>query len=126
MTLLNFLDLFFYTFHIILILFNTFGWVFKKTRKANLICLLVTFLSWFGLGLIYGIGYCPLTDWHWEVKNKLGQGPLPANYIQHLFEKFLGLNFSNQTVEYLTFGVLFSSLILSIGLNFRDYKLNKI
>jgi hypothetical protein len=25
-------------------------------------------LSWFGLGLFYGIGYCPSTDWHWRIK----------------------------------------------------------
>jgi len=45
----------------------------EKTRKANLILLLLTGLSWFGLGIFYGWGYCPLTDWHWKVLRELGE-----------------------------------------------------
>ncbi|HPF94086.1 MAG TPA: DUF2784 family protein, partial [Tenuifilaceae bacterium] len=61
------LDVFFVAFHTLLIAFNLFGWIWWRTRKANLITLLLTGLSWIGLGLFFGIGYCPLTDWHWQV-----------------------------------------------------------
>ena len=123
--MLNFLDILYYVLHMAIILFNTLGWISLKTRKANLALLTVTFFSWFGLGLIYGIGYCPFTQWHWEVKAKLGQGPLPANYIQHIFQKFLGLDLASKTVDYLTFTFFFGSLILSLVLNYRDFKKNR-
>jgi hypothetical protein len=122
--MLNFLDILYYVFHMAIILFNTLGWISPKTRKANLALLTGTFFSWFGLGLIYGIGYCPFTQWHWEVKAKLGQGPLPANYIQHIFQKFLDLDLESKTVDFLTFTIFFGSLILSLALNYRDIKNN--
>ena len=63
----KFLDIFFIVFHTSLIFFNLFGWIWKYTRRANLVALLLTGGSWFILGLYYGIGYCPFTEWHWEV-----------------------------------------------------------
>lgn len=120
--MLYFFDLFFYLLHIAIILFNSLGWINPKTRKANLALLILTFLSWFGLGLIYGIGYCPITEWHWQVKAKLGQGPLPPNYIQHLFQKFLGLNLDSKVVDGITFTIFFLSLIFSLYFNYKDLK----
>ncbi|MCK5838377.1 MAG: DUF2784 family protein, partial [Bacteroidales bacterium] len=66
-------DTFFIIFHTALTLFNLFGWIWQKTRKLNLIILLLTGFSWFGLGIFYGIGYCPLTDWHYRVLRKMGE-----------------------------------------------------
>ena len=63
--MLHLADIFFVVFHTALILFNMAGWIWKKTRLANLITLLLTGSSWLVLGLIVGsLGYCPLTDWH--------------------------------------------------------------
>jgi len=59
------------------ILFNLFGWIFRPLRKANLIVLALTGASWFILGIFYGIGYCPLTDWHFKLLYKHGQHALP-------------------------------------------------
>jgi len=67
MLLYRLLDYFFLVFHLGIVIFNLFGWIWPKTRKANLILLLLTAASWFGLGLIYGIGFCPFTEWHWQV-----------------------------------------------------------
>ena len=120
--MLYFFDLFFYLLHIAIILFNSLGWINPKTRKANLALLILTFLSWFGLGLIYGIGYCPITEWHWQVKAKLGQDPLPPNYIQHLSQKFLGLELDSKVVDGITFAIFFLSLIFSLYFNYKDLK----
>ena len=49
------LDGFFFVFHAALIAFNVFGWIPKRTRRLNLICLLVTASSWFVMGLWHGI-----------------------------------------------------------------------
>jgi len=68
------LDIFFVVFHTSVILFNLFGWIWRKTRKYNLILLVITGASWLILGLIVGtLGYCPLTDWHFDVLEKLGE-----------------------------------------------------
>ena len=32
-----------------------------------------------GLGAVYGWGYCPCTDWHWDVKRRLGETGLPRS-----------------------------------------------
>ena len=85
------LDIFFTTFHTCLVFFNLFGWIWKKTRVLNLICLLLTAASWVLLGIFYGFGYCPLTDWHFNVLERLGYGDLPDSYLSFLFTRLTGL-----------------------------------
>jgi hypothetical protein len=66
------LDIFFVIFHTSIIVFNLTGWLWKKTRKYNLAILLITGFSWVIIGLLVGtIGYCPLTDWHFTVLEKI-------------------------------------------------------
>jgi len=120
--MIQFLDYFFTFAHLFIIALNSLGWIFKKTRRINLICLGLTFLCWFGLGAFYGWGYCALTDWHYKIKIQLGESSLPHSYIKYLLDNYLGLEFSPYTVDMLTFGVFFSSLTLSIFLNLKDYK----
>lgn len=115
-------DYFFLLFHTALIIFNLFGWVLKATRIWNLATLLVTALSWFGLGIFYGIGYCPLTDWHWSVLRELGHSNLPASYVQYLFDRLLGVSITPLTADYLTVSSFFLALIISVVLNIRDYR----
>lgn len=69
---LRLLDVAFFAFHTVLVLFNLLGWVWRPTRRWNLITLGVTACSWFVMGLWYGIGYCICTDWHWQVRRELG------------------------------------------------------
>ena len=51
------LNIFFFVFHTLLMLFNCFGWAWKKTRPWNLVTLLLTAGSWFIVGIWYGWGY---------------------------------------------------------------------
>lgn len=117
MNLLKLADIFFEILHLSLIGFNLMGWLFKSTRRANLYTLGATFLSWFGLGLFYGIGYCPLTDWHWQIKSKLGITNLPNSYITYFLENWLGLHIQPQIVDIATFAFFFFSLCVSVYLN---------
>ena len=119
--MLKFLDIFFLSFHTILIFFNLFGWIYKKTRKINLITLTLTGASWFILGIFYGIGYCPLTDWHWTVVKKLGKTNIPNSYIKYLFDRLTGLDINSILVDYLTAICFFIALIASVYVNFKDY-----
>lgn len=40
-----------------------------------------------GLGYFYGWGYCLLTDWHWEIKRKLGEVDLPSSFVSYSLDK---------------------------------------
>ena len=117
----EFLNYFFFCFHTALIFFNTFGWIFCKTRKWNLITLLLTAFSWFVLGIWYGWGYCFCTDWHWNARQHLGYIDKENSYTQFLADKLTGKNFSSQLADTVTVIVFFTSLALGIWTNFRDW-----
>ncbi len=111
------LDLFFLFFHSLLILFNLFGWIWKKTRKLNLITLAITGISWIGLGFFYGWGYCFFTDWHWKVLEKIGVPDLPNSYVQYLLSRILNIQISSIIADYLTGTLFLVALLLSFYFN---------
>lgn len=115
------IDIFFLVFHTFLILFNLFGWIWKKTRKANLFLLVLTGASWAGLGLFYGIGYCPLTDWHFSVLERLGVYNLPNSYIKYLADRITGMSFNQDIVDSLTLYLYLAALVISLAMNFRPW-----
>jgi hypothetical protein len=118
----KFLNYFFFCFHTCLVLFNTFGWVFRKTRRWNLVTLLLTAFSWFILGIWYGWGYCFCTDWHWTIRRHLGYVDESNSYIHFLLLKLTGVNFQPQLVDTVTAIVFFASLILSLTFNIKDWR----
>jgi hypothetical protein len=106
-------------------LFNLIGWAWRRTRRANLATLALTGGSWFGLGIWYGFGYCPFTDWHWQVLRRLGETGLPRSYITYVIQRVLGLTVPGDEVELWT-GILFgSAVVLSVGLNYRDVRVRR-
>ncbi|MFP4555771.1 MAG: DUF2784 family protein [Bacteroidales bacterium] len=114
------LDWFFLVLHSSLIVFNLFGWAWKPLRKANLITLSLTGFSWVGLGLFYGMGYCPLTDWHWRVLVELGETPTTSSYVAYLFQRILGITVSGGFANNLTLIAFLGAMIVSISLNVKD------
>jgi hypothetical protein len=118
---MKFLDIFFTVFHTCLVLFNLFGWIWKKTRLLNLITLLVTAGSWSILGIFYGFGYCPLTDWHFSVLEKLGYTNLPDSYLSFLFTRLTGLTIDQSLVDAVTLWGLIVALVISLYLNIRHW-----
>ena len=119
--MLRILDIFFVVFHSTLVIFNLFGWIWKKTRILNLITLLITGSSWLFLGMIAGtMGYCPLTDWHFNILEKLGKTDLPNSYVKYLADRVTGLNFDSNIVDKMTLYLFLAALILSLILNARD------
>jgi|SRR6056297_342641 len=113
-------DIFFVVFHTGLILFNVFGWIWHKTRRINLYSLLLTGGSWFILGIFYGIGFCPLTQWHFDVLRKLGNSNLPYSYITYLVHRLSGVMFEAELIDTITMTVFFVALIISVILNIRQ------
>lgn len=112
--MLQIIDYFFILFHGVLILFNVLGWIVPKWRFANLITLSLTALSWFVLGIWYGIGYCPFTDWHWKVRQLLGYNDSSNSYIHFLILKTTGINLPENWVDTTTVIVFFSAFSVSI------------
>jgi len=116
--MLQFLDILLSIVHLAIVGFNVIGWMFKKTRKAHFISIVLTTSSWFLLGIWFGMGYCPFTDWQWQVKEKLGERNLPSNFIEYFAEKFTGIDFDARFVNNMiaiSFGIV---ALLSIYVNF--------
>ena len=119
------LNIFFFVFHTVFTLFNMVGWLFSKTRKLNLITLLLTAFSWFVVGIWKGIGFCYCTEWHWQVREQLGYHDQTNSYIHFLILKLTGANLSVSLVETATMIGFAISVIMSVWLNVRDWRRKK-
>lgn len=116
--MLQFLNILLTLAHLLVIGFNLLGWIWKSTRKLHLILAGVTLACWLLLGIWYGIGYCPLTDWQWHVKESLGERNLPASFIKYAADKITGHNISALLIDYIT-GITFGlAIVASVYMNF--------
>ncbi len=114
----SFLNLFFTIFHLVLILFILTGWIWRQTRKFHFIIVVTTLLCWFLLGIWYGWGYCPLTDWHWDVKEKLGERNLPGSFIKYFADKITRSDISSSLIDIGTLVCLLLVATASVYVNF--------
>jgi hypothetical protein len=108
----------FFVFHTLWIVFNCVGWAWKKTRRWHLATIALTALSWFGLGAWYGWGYCPCTDWHWRVRERLGYND-PPSYIQLLVRVVTGIELAPHVADALAVLTLVGAAALSVYFNAR-------
>ncbi len=113
------LDKFFFAFHTLLILFNLTGWIWRKTRRLNLLTLGLTGASWTLLGIWYGFGFCPSTYWHWLVRLKLGYYDMPQSHVKFLLDSITGLDFNAKLVVGATLVMYLLALFLSLLFNLR-------
>jgi len=122
MLLLHAADIGLLIFHCALMAFNCFGMFWRRLRLANLVTLLLTGASWTLLGIWYGLGYCPLTDWHWQIKTRLGVTGLPNSYLKWLVDAPTGWDVNAQAVDVVAAVVFASALLLSVVWNIADYR----
>lgn len=109
--------------HLIIIGFNLLGWIFRPTRRAHFWFAMLTLGCWTILGIWYGLGYCPITDWQWSVKTQLGEQNLPGSFIKYFADKLTGLNINSELIDALTLGFFLIAIVCSIKLNFFTKKL---
>lgn len=82
--------------------------------------MLATGFSWFILGIWYGFGYCPSTDWHWQVRYHLGYHDMPGSYIKFLLDSLTGLDLPADLVNIAAVVIFVGVFILTGFLNSRD------
>ncbi len=116
-----FLDYFFVVFHSGVVAFNLTAWAWKVTRRAHLFVISLTMASWFGLGLVFGWGYCPCTDWHWQVKYTLGETALPASYVKYYLDRLTGYDWNTDVVDGAVLVLGLAAFAVSVWLNWRDW-----
>jgi Protein of Unknown function (DUF2784) len=109
----------FFVFHTSWIVFTCLGWIWRATRPWQLTAAVLTALSWFCVGMRYGWGYCPCTDWHWQVRARLGYQD-PPSYTQVLISELTGVSLSSVVADTLTVGTLAVVTVLGVVLNLRD------
>ena len=116
--MLQVLDILLTIVHLVIIGFNLFGWIPPATRKAHFISILLTAASWFVLGIWFGTGYCPFTDWQWDIKEKLGEQNLPASFIKYYADKVTGSDFAPSFINTVTAVCFAVAALLSVFVNF--------
>jgi len=116
--MLRFLDILLTFVHLFIIFFNLFAWIPKITRKAHFVFVVLTAASWFILGIWFGIGYCPFTDWQWRIKERLGEKHLPQNFIEYFAEKISAYDFAPELVNTMTAVCFALVAAISVYLNF--------
>lgn len=78
----------------------------------------LTLVSWFILGIWYGWGYCPFTDWQWDVKEKLGETDLPNSFVKYFADKVTGKDFPAPLIDKVTLISFLVAIACSIYVNF--------
>jgi ABC-type Na+ efflux pump permease subunit len=99
-------------------MFNLTGWIFKPTHKFHLVVVAITCFCWLVLGIWYGFGYCPVTEWQWQIKEQLGETNLPASFITYFINNLLGGSISEKVINNGTGIIFFVVIIITVYLNF--------
>ncbi|MFB2118851.1 DUF2784 domain-containing protein [Parapedobacter sp. 2B3] len=113
------LDSFYTLLHLLIIGFNLLGWIWPATRRWHLCGVLLTAASWLVLGIWYGIGYCPITDWQWEVKTRLGERNLPNSFVKYQVDKLAGADSDPGWIDAITAVSFAVAFLIALYLNFR-------
>lgn len=117
-SMLLFLDILFDALHIVVILFNLTGWIFKVTRRVHRWLVGMTAFCWLVIGPFVGaVGYCPLTEWHWRIKEARGEKHLPGSYIDYLLQG-AGFHAAPERIDFAT-GATFIAVVLATAWAWR-------
>lgn len=116
-TLYFLLNALFHVAHISIIGFVAIGWIFPRLLLVHLSLALATLGSWFILGHWLGIGYCPVSDWHWRIKAALGDGRPQGAYIHQLLQNLSGKELDSGCIDRAVVAGTFTVTAISMVLN---------
>ena len=109
------------------IAFVMFGWAKKSLRKIHVTAILLTLTAWLLLGMYVGtLGYCPLTDWHWDIKRALGETTMPSSFVDYIILQFLGIKLEKSLVDMLTASGLAFGVTMAIFCHFKNRLSHKV
>ena len=109
-------------FHLVIVFFLIFGWILRKTRPLHRIAVATTAFLWVVVGAVVGkIGYCPVTDWHWQVKKLRGEEDLPVSYIDYQLQR-IGIHLPPERADQIVMAVFVMIVVITIFLWWRDRK----
>ena len=101
--MLLFMDYILTFLHASLVIFAMTGWAFEKTQKLHFWTILSILFAWLIIGYWVGtIGYCPITDFHWDLKRALGETNLPNSFIKYVLDWLFQYDFNRHEVDQLT------------------------
>lgn len=107
-------------FHLVIVLFLAFGWIAVKTRPLHRWAVGITAFLWIVVGAFVGkIGYCPVTDWHWQVKKLRGEENLPVSYIDYHLQK-IGIHLPPDRADQIVMAVFAAIVVITIFLWVRE------
>ena len=100
--------------HLSVITINCFFWIVPGTpRKIFNLVFSLTVISWLILGYWYGLGYCFLTDIHWEIKRSLGEN-LPPSYIHYILENWFNIQWDRKTVDWIVASIFVTLFVIYV------------
>ncbi len=105
--------------HLAVVLIVILGWIPPDFRSFHRWCVLVTALSWFGLGIPFGFGYCALTDIQWRIKRKLGIAPEYEAFVPFILRK-IGIDAKPQLIDKVTQAAFALVILITLGLMVRS------
>ena len=121
--MLIFWDYLLLIFHTAFVLLAVSGWAFPRLRRLHAVILVLTLVAWLGIGWYKGvIGYCPLTDIHWDIKREMGQSGMPSSFMEYLFELIIPVDFDSTSVDIVTGVGMGLSVLASIFVNWPRKK----
>jgi len=107
-----------YLFHICFMLAIVLGWIPQATRMFNWYLIVITLVSWFGLGLVFGFGFCLITDIQSRIRQRLVTGGSMPSFVKDVLERVTGRELNPLYVEVITQLVFYFSVAASFYANF--------
>lgn len=110
-------------FHLVIVLFLAFGWISKKSRPLHRIAVATTAFLWIVVGAFVGkLGYCPMTDWHWQVKKMRGEENLPVSYVDYNLQK-IGVHLPPERADQIVMTVFAAIIAVTVFLYLRERRI---
>ena len=122
--MLNVLDWTLFVVHGLFILFNMFGWAWKRTRVLHLVTLASTGFAWFVMGAFWGWGYCVCTDWHTHIRRQLEYAEPEATFAQQFIGQIPGVSL-DRTLADCVAGSVFAIIVVATAITWGREWLRK-